>query len=122
MKLVGMIAAAALLTLAGCASTATENAASAGPRDCFRADNVSGYSVIDDHNIGVRAGARSYILTTTWNARDLDWTQAIAIRSTTDWICTGNGLGVDIIGGNPERTFPVSSIARAPNDEQPTGS
>lgn len=110
---------AALWTLAACASStdaATEQAA-AGARDCFNSNAVSGYSVIDDHNIRVTAGAsRAYILSTTWNARDLDWTHAIGIRSSTGWICTGNGLGVDLIGGEPQRTYPVTGIARAPEE------
>ena len=48
--------------------------------------------------------------------------QAIAIRSSTGWICTGNGLGVDIIGGEPQRRYPVSSITRKPDEPEPTGS
>lgn len=107
---------AAALLLAACATE--PNSEAAGDRDCFRAANVNGYSVIDDHNVRVTVGAsRDYILGTTWNARDLDWTRTIAIRSSTGWICTGNGLGVQIIGGEPSRTYPITSITRAP--EQP---
>lgn len=110
----------AALALAACASTETaENAAPPEGRDCFNARNVSGYTYIDNEHVGISVGAnRKYILTTMFNARDLDWTQAIAIRSTTDWICVGNGLGVEVIGGEPRRNYPITAIERAP-DEAP---
>ncbi len=110
----------AALALGACASTeAGETAAAPEGRDCFNANNVSGYSYIDNEHVGVTVGAnRKYILTTMFNARDLDWTQVIAIRSTTSWICTGNGLGVEVIGGNPRRNYPITAIERAP-DEAP---
>lgn len=110
-----------LWTLAACASTATPG--NQGSLDCFRSDQVSGYTVIDNYNIGLNVGAsRRYVLTTSWNARDLDWTHAIAIRSATGRVCTGNGLGVELIGGDPRRTYPVSAIARAPDDAPVQGS
>lgn len=117
------IAIVAALALAGCA-TQEGTQTTATERDCFRAEDVNGYSIIDNHNIGVRVGAsRNYILSTTWNARDLDWTQAIALRSSTSYICTGNGLGVEVIGGEPRRNYPITSVTRAPTDEPaPTGS
>lgn len=119
-----LFAAAAALTLAACSSTGgeTQTASTAPAQDCFRNDDIFGYGVIDDHNIDVRARGRHYIFTTAWNARDLDWTHAVAIRSTTGWICVGNGLGVEIIGGDPQRRFPVSSITRRPDEPEPTGS
>lgn len=107
----------ALWTLAACASTG-ESTEAAGSRECFRSEQVNGYSLVDNNHVQLRVGAnRHYILTTNWNARDLDWSHAIAIRSTTGQICTGSGLGVELIGGEPSRTFPVVSIERAPDDE-----
>ncbi|MGD9981030.1 MAG: DUF6491 family protein [Hyphomonadaceae bacterium] len=112
----------ALWTLAACASDGAATQ-SASARDCFRSETASGYSIVDDHTVSVRVGAsRNYILRTNWNARDLDWTQAIALRSSTGLICTGNGLGVSIAGGDPVRTYPVHSIERAPGDEATQGS
>jgi hypothetical protein len=113
-------AVAATLLLAACATGQTNAMAPSG-RDCFPSSTVSGYSVIDAHNVSVRAGGKSYILSTTWNAADLDWTQAIALHSTSGWICTGNGLGVEVSGGNPHRTYPITSITRAP-EAAPQGS
>jgi hypothetical protein len=110
------IAIAALL-IAGCATAPQDETAAS--QDCFRGEHVSTYSVIDNTHIGISVGAnRNYVLTTMWNARDLDWTQAIAIRSSSGWICTGNGLGVELIGGDPQRTYPIVSIERAPGDDQ----
>lgn len=120
-----LLLAAAALTLAACSTAAgdTQSASTTAPaQDCFRNDDIFGYGVIDDHSIDVRARGRHYIFTTEWDARDLDWTQAIAIRSTTGWICVGNGLGVEIIGGDPQRRFPVSSITRRPDEPEATGS
>ncbi len=109
----GFLALSAL-ALAGCATEGAP-ADSAEGRDCFSASAVNGYNVIDDRHVEVRVGAsQRYILETMWNARDLDWTQQVAIRSTTSFICTGSGLGVEIIGGEPQRNYPISSIARAP--------
>ena len=109
--------AIAAMALAACASDSGADQSAAAANDCFRADDVNGYGVIDERNVRITVGAsRRYVLTTSWNARDLDWTSAIAIRSATGRICTGNGLGVELIGGNPRRTFPVVSIERAPDD------
>jgi len=102
------------LALAGCA---TQSDGTASDRDCFSADAISGYSIIDNHNVEVRVGANNrYTFTTSWNARDLDWSQSIAIRSGgSSFICTGNGLGVEIRGGDPVRTYPITGITRVPD-------
>jgi hypothetical protein len=112
--------ACAAFALSACATPAPPDG-----RDCFLNRQITGYSVIDEHHVRVSVGAgRRYILTTNWNAHDLRWTEAIAIRSTGDWICTGNGLGVDVIGGTPRQTYPIVSIEREPEPppEQPQGS
>lgn len=111
---------AAAFALTACATQASEEAAAppAG-RDCFNAGLVNGYNYIDENHVSVSVGAnRKYILTTMFNAHDLDWTNAIALRSRMSWICTGNGLGVELVGGDPRRTYPISAIERGP-DEAP---
>jgi hypothetical protein len=115
---------AGVLALSACASTTgpTASATQPGGRDCFRSTDVSGYNVVDDHHVSLSVGARRhYILTTDWNVRDLNWSEQIALHSGIGWICTGNGLGVEVSGGQPHRTYPVSGIARAP-DPAPQGS
>lgn len=97
----------AALASSGCASAPAPTG-----RDCFLNRQINGYAVIDNHHVRVSVGAnRHYVLTTDWNAHDLEWTERIAIRSASDWICTGSGLGVDIIGGEPRRRYPISAIA-----------
>ena len=110
-----------LLALGACA-TPTAGATPPSGRDCFAQSSVLGYSLIDQHNVKVHVGAsRDYILTTNWNAYDLNWRETIALRSPTGWICTGNGLGVDVTGGSPVRTYPITGITRAP-EPAPQGS
>jgi hypothetical protein len=112
---------AILLTLGACATPAADTTAPPG-RDCFSSNSILGYSIVDDHNVKVHVGAsRDYIFTTNWNARNLDWSEAIAVRSTTGWICTGNGLGVEVRGGRPIQTYPITGITRAP-EPAPQGS
>ena len=116
------LAITALVALAACATEPGGQATATAPadRDCFNADNVTGFSYLDENHIQLSVGAnRKYTLTTMFNARDLDWTQAIAIRSHTNWICTGNGLGVELIGGDPRRTYPINEIARDPDETPP---
>ena len=111
---------ATLLTLGACTTAASADLRSG--RDCFASRSILGSSIVDEHTVKVSVGARrDYILTTNWNARNLDWSEAIALRSTTGWICTGNGLGVSVTGGRPRQTYPITGIARAP-EPAPQGS
>ncbi|MEQ1618300.1 MAG: DUF6491 family protein [Terricaulis sp.] len=115
---ISLLAAATALSACATPETGAGGAPPTG-RDCFNSSAVSGYSYIDSEHVGINVGAnRKYVLTTMFNARDLDWTQAIALRSSSGWICTGNGLGVEVIGGEPRRNYPITQIARAP-DEAP---
>jgi hypothetical protein len=109
----------ALLVISACAaqtpSAGGAEASAQGPRDCFLSSQVRGFNPIDRNHIRISVGASDeYILTTNWNAYDLQYAEHIALRSTTGSICTGNGLGVDIIGGRNHQRYPVSDIARAP--------
>lgn len=112
------------LALAACSTTTPTpaDAANANNRDCFLASSASGFDLVDDHTVRVTAGpSRHYLLGTNWNARDLDWSEEIAIRSSgSSWICVGNGLGVEVRGGRPPQTYPIMSVTREP--EAPHGS
>lgn len=117
---IGIFASA--LALAACATTGDDTAA-AGDRDCFRSESVNGFNVVDRSTIQVRVGAsRRYLLTTAWNTNNLDFSQRIALRSSAGFICTGSGLGVQVIGGDPVSTYPIQSITRAPDPEPETAS
>jgi hypothetical protein len=108
---------AAALVLAGCASPQNASVSPEEGRDCFSARSVSGYEVIDEHNIRVRVGpSRSYTLNTTWNANSLDWSNALALHSDSGWICTGTVRGqVEVSGGQPPRDYPIDTVTREPD-------
>ena len=109
---------ASALALAACASsTAAPSASASNDRDCFRALDVRGYSVVDDHRVQLRVSpSREYILTIPQQTRDLDWTHAIAVRSVSSFICVGDPSGVQLMGGDPPFPFQVTHIERAPTE------
>lgn len=105
---------AAALALTACASTEAPQANTAR-RDCFRALDVRGYGVVDDHRIRVTINPqREYILTIPAQTRDLDWTRAISIRSVTSFICVGEGANVQLMGGDPPFPYQVTNVERVP--------
>lgn len=113
----------AALALGACASSGSNSASAAGDRDCFRNLDVRGYSVVDDHRVKLRVSpSREYIVTIPQQSRDLDWSHAISIRSTTSFICTGNPSGVQLMGGDPPFPFQVTNIERAPIETAAQGS
>jgi hypothetical protein len=96
-------------------SSAGADTAPASSRECFRGGEITGFNVIDDHSVRVTVSpSRRYVLSTTWDAHNLNWSENIALHSATGLICTGNGLGVEIVGGEPRQTYPVTGVARAP--------
>lgn len=121
-----LLAAAAALALGACASTNTASTPTGDSppagRDCFRAASANGFGIVDDHHVRVSVGpSRHYILTTVINTNSLDWSRAIALDGPA-YICTGNGLGVLITGGEPRQTYAVREIIRDPADSGPQGS
>lgn len=114
------IALIAALALGACSSASGGygNSSSAstsghGPHDdCFRSSEVTGYGVVDEHHVRLSVGTRDYIFTIVGNSRDLDWNHAISVRSITTFICTGNGTGVQLMGGEPPVPTQVTMIER----------
>ncbi len=111
----GLLAVAAVLTLAGCA-----NAQTSDDRDCFTIRSVRGYEVVDDRTVLVRiSDDRRYLLETVENVdRALDWSSAIALDAPGNFVCTGSGSGVQLFGGRERRSFLVRSVTRAPEPAQ----
>jgi len=117
--------AALLLTaaLSACATVgandetaATERAAPAD-RDCFRNNDIDGFTTIDDDTIKVSVSPRrDYILTGHRIGRDLRFSNTVAVIAQSGWICTGNGLGVRVAGGDIPMSAPIQSIERAPEE------
>jgi hypothetical protein len=100
-----------------CTTTAGAPQADTAARDCFRTLDVSGYGVVDDRRIRVHVSPqREYILTIGQTVRNLDWTHAISIRSVSSFVCVGNGLGVQLLGGDPPLTYSVVQVERAPQE------
>ena len=111
--------ALSLSMLALCGAASAKDAAPAAPiapatHDCFLNRHTISFTYVDPHHMRIHAGPnRDYLLSTDFDARELRWSEAIALRSTpSDWICTGNGIGVDIIGGHPRERYPVRDIVR----------
>lgn len=115
---------AAAVALSACASTEASSSASASSeRDCFRALDVDGYGILDDHRVRLRVSPqREYILTIPQHTRDLDWTHAISVRSVTSFICVGHPSGVQLMGGDPPFPYQVTAIERAPQTDTVEGS
>jgi hypothetical protein len=111
------IAIVTALLVSACATGAQpqQQARALGARDCFLASQVRGFNPVDAHHIRISVGASDqYVLGTDWNAYDLQYAERIALHSTTGTICTGNGLGVDVVGGDNHQRYPINSIERAP--------
>jgi hypothetical protein len=116
---------AALVGLGACTSTGGGDphggATAASNHDCFLAASVNGYNIVDDHTVRIDVGpSHHYLLATTWDAHELNWSEILVLRSRgSDWICTGNGLGVEVRGGRPPRTYPITSVTREPAPNRP---
>ncbi|MET0545468.1 MAG: DUF6491 family protein [Caulobacterales bacterium] len=114
--------------IAGCASTPAEStpakaaAVATDDRDCFNGREVSGWNAVDAKTVRVNAGpSKRYDLTLMSRpANQLNFQEVIAVKSgPSDWICTGNGLGVSIVtGGIGPQSYPVTNIVRAPTPAQ----
>jgi hypothetical protein len=123
MRFTALLFTAAALALSACASTESASSGGAsGSGDCFRPAQVSGFSVVDDSRVRVRAGTNDYIFTIRGRTRELDWTSAIAVQSTEHLICAGDStLGVYLVGGEPQLRYAVTDVERVP-ESGPTGS
>lgn len=85
-------------------------------RDCFRASSVRRYAIIDDHSVRVRfTRSRTYTLTTSEDASDLDWGRRLRLSSDTGWVCTGDVRGaVHVTGGDMGNRYGIDTVTRDP--------
>ena len=104
----------AALALGACSTTmAGSDSATDSPRgDCFRPQDVSGYGLVDEHHVRLSVGTRDYIATVAGTTRRLDWNHAIALHSRDTFVCTGNGIDVQLMGGEPPIPLQVTAIER----------
>ncbi len=96
-------------------------------RDCFRASSVRRYAIVDDHSVRVRfTRSRTYTLTTSEDASDLEWGRRLRLNSDTGWVCTGDVRGaVYVTGGDMGNRYGIDTVLRdpypPPAPEQPAG-
>lgn len=118
-------AAAALSALAACASAPQQNVAGPdGQRDCFRNENVSGYSVTGDRTLRVDVGpSRAYALTTESSLQSARREIQLGLQTGSGFICEGDALNVRIqADGPPQRTWQVIRVERLPEEAPVEGS
>ena len=115
-----VLTAALMAAATSAAPLATATAGEASPtRDCFPTRAITGYGISGEHTAYLTVGNRHYFLHIIDSARDLDWNYNIRVRSLSTFICTGNGLGVQLMGGYPPIPHQVVGIERAPPGEPP---
>lgn len=120
MKLKLALAAALIAASSGMAPIVSASAAEGGAnRDCFPTRAITGYGISGEHTAYLTVGTRHYFLHINDSARDLDWDHNVRVRSLSTFICTGNGLGVSLMGGYPPIPHQVVGIERAPPGEPP---
>ena len=87
------LAAAGTVLVAGCmANPGAPRQAAAGARQCFNASQVNSFHAVDRDTVYVTTGVRRmYQLEIVGVCPDVDWTQRIALRSTSgsSWVCSG---------------------------------
>src|SRR5690242_17502866 len=120
MKLKLALAAALAAAASSTAPVAAAGASTTGPhQDCFPTRAINGYGIVDERTAYLTVGNRHYLMRITGDSRDLDYNYAISVRSLSTFICTGNGLGVSLMGGYPPIPHQVLNIERAPPGEPP---
>ena len=95
--------AAASILLVGCTPQDSGPSAAAGAtaagRQCFRAQDVNGFTPVDRDTVDVQLSSnRVYRLELFADCRDINWSRRIVMRSRgSSWICTGTDLGTELI-------------------------
>lgn len=117
-----LIASAAVLAVLSAAPAfAADKEAKPKPdrSQCFRADDINGFSVVDDQTVDVSIGPKNvWRLTLFSPARDLDTTLRIAVEARgSSWVCQGMDATVIAPGPiGPER-YPVTAVRKLTPDE-----
>ena len=76
--------------LVACASTPGDDSHEPSPRgDCIHEPSIRGYTVLDERNLIIDAGRRSYHLVLQRRAWGLNSSWGIAFKSTTSRVCAG---------------------------------
>lgn len=96
-------------------------AASASGHQCFRAQDVNGFTPVSDNVVLVQAGASRYFrLELAGSCPNLDWSRGIALKATSGGSFICQGLDAEVIVPDPS-TFPqnclVTNIRQISRDE-----
>lgn len=95
------------------------NASDKPKRDCFRASDVDGYTVVNDRTIDVAVGPkRVYRLTLFSRSNDLDFGNSIGIEARgSQLICSGLDATIIVPSSIGPRRYPVVEVRRLSDDE-----
>lgn len=105
-----------------CASDSQLNASDRARQQCFRPEQVSGFTAVDDRTVYVSTGPRRmFRLELLGTCPDVNWSWEIGIRARgSGWICSG--LDADLIipsrpGTGGPRRCPVTNISQLSDEE-----
>lgn len=89
----------ALLMMPGCTSTDSKSStASRAPRQCFWAQDVRNFRVVNSTTVNIRAGRDVYRLDLLGACPDMNWNLRLGLATTgSSTICAGSGLGTSVI-------------------------
>ena len=120
-----VLIAAMGLGLAACASTSSQTTGAAPEgRDCFRNNDITGFSVTGERTMRLDVSTRGrYQLTTATSLLGARQALQIAVESGPGFICEGDALNVRLIAPGPPRQFwNVVRIERLPDEAPVEGS
>ena len=120
-----LIPLSGLVLVMGCAPSPSAPDASRladGKRQCFAAQQVSGFNAIGRDKVYVTVGARThYELDVLATCMDIDWTNAVAIRtrSGSSWVCEGFDAELIVPGPTGLQRCPVLGVRKlTPAEEE----
>lgn len=124
MRAASLAAVSAALAVAACASPPAEGtaAATSGPRQCFNADRVNGFTDPTRESVRVTVGVKEvYELTFFGACPDVDWATQIGVRTRGGGSFVCDGLDVELVvpqvGTDRARTCLVRSIRKLTPEE-----
>lgn len=115
-----LIGSAALLAVLAAAPAFADGAPKAkAQRQCFRAQDVNGFNVVDKQTVDVSTGPRDvYRLTLFAPSPDIDWTRRIGVESRGgSWICAGMDATIIVPGDIGIGRYPVTEVRKLSPEE-----
>ena len=117
-KFISAAPALAALILALGAATAAAAQTQLPARQCFTSRNVNNFAQQDHRTVNIRVGVRDfYQLTTLQDCRDVGFAQGIALRSQSQFICSGLDVEIVVPESIGPRVCQVQSIRKLTDEE-----